>query len=238
MTPFDFHDSHDSPDSPVPPQPEQTIKRDALIEIEQRIQKYWEEERIFEVDAPEYGSDAFLNEPKHMVTFPYPYMNGRLHLGHSFSLSKCEFAVGYERLKGKRALFPFGFHCTGMPIKACADKLKREIEQFGNPPQFPSEEEEQQMEEEAAAAKAAEEVTVDVTKEIKKKGKIASKSTGKKYQWQIMETMGVPSDEIHKFADAKHWLYFFPPYAIVRCCWCWCWCCCDIVVTHTFCRPI
>jgi leucyl-tRNA synthetase len=44
-------------------------------------------------------------------------MNGRLHLGHVFSISKAEFAVGYRRLKGKRALFPFGFHCTGMPIK-------------------------------------------------------------------------------------------------------------------------
>jgi leucyl-tRNA synthetase len=52
-----------------------------------------------------------------MVTFPYPYMNGRLHLGHSFSLSKAEFAAGFERTQGKKVLFPFGFHCTGMPIK-------------------------------------------------------------------------------------------------------------------------
>lgn len=35
-------------------------------------------------------------------------------------------------------LFPFGFHCTGMPIKACADKLKREIDEFGFPPNFPA----------------------------------------------------------------------------------------------------
>lgn len=36
-------------------------------------------------------------------------------------------------------LFPFAFHCTGMPIKACADKLKREMEMYGYPPKFPAE---------------------------------------------------------------------------------------------------
>lgn len=41
-------------------------------------------------------------------------------------------------MKGKKILFPFGFHCTGMPIKACADKLKREMEDYGNPPVFPA----------------------------------------------------------------------------------------------------
>jgi leucyl-tRNA synthetase len=58
-------------------------------------------------------------------------MNGKLHLGHAFSLSKPEFSVRYQRLRGKNVLFPFGFHVTGMPIKACADKLKREIQLFG-----------------------------------------------------------------------------------------------------------
>lgn len=75
-------------------------------------------------------------------------MNGRLHLGHSFSLSKAEFAVGFEKLMGKNALFPFGYHCTGMPIKACADKLKREIELYGNPPQFPADLEGEEKKEE------------------------------------------------------------------------------------------
>ena len=60
-------------------------------------------------------SNKFLR--RYMVTFPYPYMNGQLHLGHTFTISKCEFAVGFQRLKGKKCLFPFGFHVTGMPIK-------------------------------------------------------------------------------------------------------------------------
>jgi leucyl-tRNA synthetase len=81
--------------------------------IEERIQRLWQEERVFEVDA----ASTAQGQEKFMVSFPYPYMNGRLHLGHSFSLSKCEFAAGYQRLKGKCVLFPFGFHCTGMPIK-------------------------------------------------------------------------------------------------------------------------
>jgi leucyl-tRNA synthetase len=44
-------------------------------------------------------------------------MNGSLHLGHAFTISKLEFAAGYQRMLGKRVLFPHGFHVTGMPIK-------------------------------------------------------------------------------------------------------------------------
>ena len=93
--------------------------------------------RAFEVDAPDEGADT--TEGKFLVTFPYPYMNGRLHLGHAFSMTKAEFAVAFNRMQGKRALFPFGFHCTGMPIKACADKLKNEYARYGSPlPNFPT----------------------------------------------------------------------------------------------------
>jgi leucyl-tRNA synthetase len=55
--------------------------------------------------------------PKFFGCMAYPYMNGSLHLGHAFSLSKVEFLTRYERMRGKTVLFPLGFHCTGMPIK-------------------------------------------------------------------------------------------------------------------------
>ena len=56
-----------------------------------------------------------------MVTFPYPYMNGYLHIGHAFSISKAEYMVRYQKQKGKTALWPFGFDCTGMPIQGAAN---------------------------------------------------------------------------------------------------------------------
>ena len=92
-----------------------TFKVEILKQIEEGVQQKWDELKVFEEDAPETGAGS--SDEKYFVTFPYPYMNGRLHLGHTFTISKCEFAVGYQRLTGKKCLFPFGFHVTGMPIK-------------------------------------------------------------------------------------------------------------------------
>lgn len=134
-------------------------------------------------------------------------MNGRLHLGHTFSLSKAEFSVRYHRLKGRNVLFPLGFHCTGMPIKACADKLKRELETFGYPPAFPSELEDM----------VPVEVERDVIPKDKSKGKktkAVAKAGPGKYQWQIMQSLGLKDEEIRKFADTSFWLEYFPPLAV------------------------
>ena len=43
-------------------------------------------------------------------------------------MSKCEFQARYQKQIGKNVLFPFAFHCTGMPIQAAANRLRREIE--------------------------------------------------------------------------------------------------------------
>lgn len=137
-----------------------------------------------------------------MATFPFPYMNGRLHLGHTFTFSKVEFATGYERLKGRRSLFPFGLHCTGMPIKTSADKIAREVEQFG---------------EDFALAYTTDGVKdLDINSSgsaVKKPGKVAAKDTGAKYQFEIMRSVGVPEAELAKFADPHHWLTYFPALA-------------------------
>lgn len=51
--------------------------------------------------------------------------------------------------------------------------------------------------------------------EKSKKGKVAAKSTGHTYQFQIMESIGVPRSEIKRFADPLYWLEYFPPIAQV-----------------------
>lgn len=199
---------------------ENTSRRDALVANEKKYQAIWAKEKHFEVNAPSdkeepYGTsvDKLHDDyPKWYASMAYPYMNGVLHAGHAFTYSKADFATGFERLCGKRALFPLGFHCTGMPILASADKLKREIEMFGEDfSGAPSKEEEEKEMKKQDAQKKAVSTHEDVTKFTAKKSKVAEKTGRAKFQFEIMEQLGIPKDEIKDFADPKHWLKYFPP---------------------------
>lgn len=196
-------------------------KRNALVAIEKRYQEVWKSEKIFEVDAPSLEevpagsmSPEELREkyPKFMGTMAYPYMNGTLHAGHAFTASKIIFMTSVARMQGRRALFPLGFHCTGMPIKACADKLAEEIKRFGKNFERYREEDEEEIPDQPPAP--TQDAAADPTKFTAKKSKAAAKTVKMKYQFQIMLAVGVPLEEIHKFADANHWLQHFPPLAI------------------------
>mmetsp|Transcript_6865 Transcript_6865/g.10038 ORF Transcript_6865/g.10038 Transcript_6865/m.10038 type:complete len:1039 (+) Transcript_6865:235-3351(+) len=152
-------------------------KRDELMDIQEKYQKLWEEEKQYESNAEE-GKD------KYMVCFPFPYMNGKLHLGHAFSLTKAEFMARYQRMKGKNVLFPFSFHCTGMPIQAAAEKLEKQLKEHGNPPTLPG----------------------PLRNE---KGELLRSPT----QYENLIAMDIPADEIKNFTDPYFWLEYFPPLA-------------------------
>ncbi|CAG8973722.1 hypothetical protein HYALB_00006995 [Hymenoscyphus albidus] len=192
-------------------------KRDTLIAIEKKYQAKWQEDGVFEPNAPttsEVPLDSITatelrkQTPKFFGTMAYPYMNGTLHAGHSFTASKIEFGTGFARMQGKRSLFPLGFHCTGMPIKACADKLINEIKLFGQEFERYSDDDVVEEKKPAADAPAANE---DVSKFKAKKGKAASKVVKMKYQFQIMKALGIPTSEIYRFSDPQYWLEYFPP---------------------------
>ena len=112
-------------------------------------------------------------------------------------------------MQGKRVLFPLGFHVTGMPIKACADKLVAEIKKFGS--NFERYDEKEDTTVPPIPAPTQGQTKEDITKFTSKKGKASAKAVNVKYQFQIMLSLGIPREEIHKFADAEYWLHYFPP---------------------------
>ncbi|GLJ54348.1 hypothetical protein SUGI_1166650 [Cryptomeria japonica] len=182
-------------------------RRDQLLKIQRDVQRRWEEGEVFKADA---GPEPPAEGEKYFGNFPYPYMNGALHLGHAFSLSKLEFASAYHRLRGRNVLFPFGFHCTGMPIKACADKLDNEIKQFGNPPVFPADKDDEEVENQSPTEQ---QLNGGGEQFKSKRSKAAAKKGSAKYQWQIMQSLGLEDREIAQFRDPYHWLTYFPPMA-------------------------
>jgi leucyl-tRNA synthetase len=87
-------------------------------------------------------------------------------------------------MEGKRALFPQGYHCTGMPIKACADKLAREIEMFGKG--FEGYDEAAELAADAAAAALKDpQAKTDLGKFGGSKSKANAKTIQTKYQFQV-----------------------------------------------------
>lgn len=94
------------------------------IEIIDKWVRRWEEERAFEAyPDPKRG--------KVFVTFPYPYMNGPLHVGHVFSASRIDAYARFKRMQGYNVLYPWAWHWTGQPIVSA---VKRYIE--GDPIQI------------------------------------------------------------------------------------------------------
>ncbi len=85
--------------------------------LEQKWKAEWAKQKAFEPNA-EPGKKKFF------LTFPYPYMNGYLHLGHFYSIMRAEVMARYKRLQGCNVLFPQGWHCTGSPIESVAKRIR------------------------------------------------------------------------------------------------------------------
>ena len=61
------------------------------------MQALFEDQKVYEAGPPKGSEKLSFDEKqdaKFMATFPYPYMNGYLHLGKC--ISKCSFASRFE----------------------------------------------------------------------------------------------------------------------------------------------
>jgi leucyl-tRNA synthetase len=91
--------------------------------MEEKWQKKWETSRIFEADP----------DPKRrkiMVTFPYPYMNGPLHVGHTFSATRVDAYARFKRMQGYNVLWPWAWHWTGQPLLGASARVAKGDKEF------------------------------------------------------------------------------------------------------------
>jgi leucyl-tRNA synthetase len=95
--------------------------------IEKKWQKRWKKDRIFEANPDS-------SKRKFMLTVPYPYTNGALHIGHGRTYTVGDLIARYKRMRGYNVLFPMASHMTGTPILGMVDRIKtgdpNAIEQF------------------------------------------------------------------------------------------------------------
>ncbi len=94
-----------------------------LRKTEEKWQKAWENARIFEADPDS-------NKRKFFVTFPYPYMNGPLHVGHAFTASRIDAYARFKRMQGYNVLFPWAWHWTGQPLAGASERVAKGDEEF------------------------------------------------------------------------------------------------------------
>ena len=92
-------------------------------EIEQKWLAKWEAAHVFEADPDP-------KRKKIMVTFPFPYMNGPLHVGHTFTASRVDVYARFKRMQGYNVLWPWGWHWTGQPLLGASQRVARGDEAF------------------------------------------------------------------------------------------------------------
>ncbi len=84
--------------------------------IEQKWRNAWDKNNIFEAKVE-------ASKKKFLVTVPWPYTNGSLHVGHGRTYTLGDIVARYKRMIGYNVLFPMAFHESGTPILAFSERI-------------------------------------------------------------------------------------------------------------------
>jgi len=84
--------------------------------IEKKWQARWKKKKIFE---------AYIEKRKKFFTsLVIPYVNGNIHIGHSFTYVRTDAYARFKRMQKLNVLLAQGFHATGEPILGAIERLR------------------------------------------------------------------------------------------------------------------
>src|SRR3989338_148592 len=87
--------------------------------VQEKWQKKWKEEKVFEVDIDTKKEKFFINTP-------YPYISGSLHIGHARAVTEVDVYSRFIRMQGKNVLFPMAFHISGTPVLGISMAIEKD----------------------------------------------------------------------------------------------------------------
>ena len=83
---------------------------------EKTWQNKWFDQGIF--------NSEISDKKKFLITVPWPYTSGPLHVGHGRTYTIADIMARFMRMNGFNVLFPMGFHESGTPIGAISNKIR------------------------------------------------------------------------------------------------------------------
>jgi len=84
-------------------------------EVEPRITKFWEENKLFKFDRDS-------NKPSFCIDTPPPFTSGVPHMGHALWWTWNDVVSRYKRMRGFNVLLPQGWDCHGLPTELQVEK--------------------------------------------------------------------------------------------------------------------